>query len=124
MVKDGSNGRICSPVGYEEGQARSRASDHKHPVTTEGLVEDYDKKVEYEDHRNTKEKVSTSTNAYRTPSQTEHTWHKSSKEDKMTSKHISENSRARKYVEKGNVTLRTKNKSKRTSVTTYTTASM
>ena len=30
----GNNGRIVPWVKYEEGQARSRASDHKHPVTT------------------------------------------------------------------------------------------
>ena len=147
-----------SPVVYEEGQARSRASDHKHPVTpvtTEETVEGGGKRVEYEDRRNTKGKVSTSTtkfveghgrsratngerddsprpddaeadgpgggktepNAYQTPSQTEHTWHKSSKEDKV-SKHIFKNSQARKYVEKGNEALRTKNKRKRTPVTT------
>ena len=73
MVEDGNMGRIHSPVGYEEGQVRSRALDHKHPVTTEETVEKYGKKVKYEDHRNTKGKVPTSTNAYQTPSQTEHT---------------------------------------------------
>ena len=174
-AKDGNNGRkggqdkrskchphkneqgAHSPVVYEEGQARLRAPDHKHPVTTEENVEGGGKKVECEDHRNTKGKVSTSTtkfveghgrsratngerddsprpddpeadgpsggktkpNAYQAPSQAEHTWHKSSKEDKKTSNHISEHSRARKYVEKGNETLRTKNKCKRTPVTTY-----
>ena len=61
----------------------------------------------------------TKPNTYQTPSQTEHTWHKSSKKDKKTSKYISKRSRARKYVEKGNETLRAKSKSKRTSVTTY-----
>ena len=72
-----------SPVG-EEGQARSRASDHKHPfpVTAKETVEEYGKKVEYEDRRNTKGEVSASTNTYRTPSQTQHTWHKYSKENK------------------------------------------
>ena len=145
-----------SPVVYEEGQARSRASDHKHPVTTEETVEGGGKKVKYEDHRNTKGKVSTSTTnfveghggsratkgerrkpapgrcrggwvssirtsliAYQTPSQTEHTWRKS--KDNKTSNHISEErSRARIYAEQGNEPrLRTKNKSKRTSVATY-----
>ena len=74
---------VRSLVG-EEGHARSRASDQKHPfpVTTEETVEEYGKKVKYEDRRNTKGKVSTSTNAYRTPSQTQYTSHKSSKEDK------------------------------------------
>ena len=66
--------------------------------------------------------IRTSLIAYQTPSQTEHTWRKS--KDKKTSKHISERDRterdrARMYVEQGNETLRTKNKSKRTSVTIY-----
>ena len=95
---------------------RSRASNHKHPVTPEArAANEYSKKAEYEDRRNTKEKVSTRTTkfveghdgshvtngehddsprpddseadgpnggkkptAYQPPSQTEHTWHKSS----------------------------------------------
>ena len=60
----------------------------------------------------------TKLNAYQTPSQTEHTWHKSSR-DKKTSKHTSERSRACRYVEKGNETLRTKNESKKKSVTIF-----
>ena len=46
-----------SPVGYKEGQARLRASDHKHQVTIKETVEGGVKKVECEDHRNTKGKV-------------------------------------------------------------------